>query len=1119
MAIAGPPHPGDREEATVSNLSSIRQGGSIPDPRLPGSLPEPASPAEADLGLPAATDLPAEPKERGLFDHIGDVFVGGGQAIGDMVSGVVTAITHPIQTVQGIGHVLTHPGDLVSAIVNPYQQAMAEGRPGVALGRGIVEIGSLFIGAGEVGAAAKGLGSAARGAVGGLKGAGQAGRVAELSARGAEVSTRLATQAANATSKAGALRAAGALSEAAKLEQLGRILDRSAKLAATGGEAGAARAMRYATAAANAKNVALVGADGAKVMTSTLGLLEHSDAILAGAAGAAGAGTAIAAGGKAGGAGSRVGDIIRRVGDTPLKDIPKAIGEVATYPFRVIGRAGEGVGKIIRDGARNIGNGMRHIGDVPIRRAWEVPAEAVRRSIQGAGEFLGRLPDMTLGEIATLPLKGGLLKPALALSSLGRLEGVRDLPADDGLAADKYGILQTPENLEAFRKEVASYAENAIGPDAGSPEDVKELQGLLRQLGYDVEPSGTFDETTSLAVIDFKQKNGITQSYKLASGKPAINEYVDEQTAKAMLEAARDKAGPAADPANLPEVTAADVNSRLDALEKALDAAGKSTTPEDKAKTREALDTEAEAALIALSAFAAANPESREKVQAQMEDIGKALGEAGYTEKELADLVSRSKAKLDEQIARKAEERGADEATPEEGPASSPVTGKEVNASLDGLEKALVAHGEAKTEDEKLEARKQLEEAASDALTKLTRYGLAHPDAKQDVEEQMSEIARSLSEQGISDTDVQAIVKKAQAAGADTPSPRPATELDKGIAKLADGILGLREAKSPEARQEAEKALLADLEQLVKDGRTAASELEKPQAEAIDKKILAAGDTLIQAGLPRAEVERILAAKGGDEGTAPAESPAPARPASPAVPANQNRTPPTSAAPAPAIPAPGGGSTGSAAPRTVAVASGDSLSRIAQRELGDANRWREIYDLNKEVIGNNPNLIFPGQKLQLPGQQPAAAPARTPAAPAQPAAGPAQAEPMAEGEIARLLQERRLLGTQVNARLFTAEIESYRKTQALGPDTTDAEALKRLQTLLGAAGFQTPATGTFDEATARALVEAARKAAEAAKDGATQPTASTGQPPAEAGQPTTAPAAPTTTTPETQPAG
>lgn len=160
---------------------------------------------------------------------------------------------------------------------------------------------------------------------------------------------------------------------------------------------------------------------------------------------------------------------------------------------------------------------------------------------------------------------------------------------------------------------------------------------------------------------------------------------------------------------------------------------------------------------------------------------------------------------------------------------------------------------------------------------------------------------------------------------------------------------------------------------------------------------------------------------------------------------------------------------------------------------------------------------------------------------------------MAEGEIARLLQERRLLGTQVNARLFTAEIESYRKTQALGPDTTDAEALKRLQTLLGAAGFQTPATGTFDEATAnaviafklregihqtyrnadgtfavneyvdeataRALVEAARKAAEASKDGATQPTASTGQPPAEAGQPTTAPAAPTTTTPETPPAG
>jgi nucleoid-associated protein YgaU len=48
------------------------------------------------------------------------------------------------------------------------------------------------------------------------------------------------------------------------------------------------------------------------------------------------------------------------------------------------------------------------------------------------------------------------------------------------------------------------------------------------------------------------------------------------------------------------------------------------------------------------------------------------------------------------------------------------------------------------------------------------------------------------------------------------------------------------------------------------------------------------------------------------------------------------------------------------------VVSGDSLWKIAQRELGNGDRWREIYEKNKSVIGPNPNLIKPGQKLVLP---------------------------------------------------------------------------------------------------------------------------------------------------------
>jgi nucleoid-associated protein YgaU len=52
--------------------------------------------------------------------------------------------------------------------------------------------------------------------------------------------------------------------------------------------------------------------------------------------------------------------------------------------------------------------------------------------------------------------------------------------------------------------------------------------------------------------------------------------------------------------------------------------------------------------------------------------------------------------------------------------------------------------------------------------------------------------------------------------------------------------------------------------------------------------------------------------------------------------------------------------------RTYTVDSGDNLSAIAKQELGDANRWREIYELNKDVIGGNPDLIQPGMELKLP---------------------------------------------------------------------------------------------------------------------------------------------------------
>ena len=52
-------------------------------------------------------------------------------------------------------------------------------------------------------------------------------------------------------------------------------------------------------------------------------------------------------------------------------------------------------------------------------------------------------------------------------------------------------------------------------------------------------------------------------------------------------------------------------------------------------------------------------------------------------------------------------------------------------------------------------------------------------------------------------------------------------------------------------------------------------------------------------------------------------------------------------------------------PRTITVQAGDSLSKIAKRELGDANKWHAIFEANRDKI-TNPDLIHPGQVLTLP---------------------------------------------------------------------------------------------------------------------------------------------------------
>lgn len=48
------------------------------------------------------------------------------------------------------------------------------------------------------------------------------------------------------------------------------------------------------------------------------------------------------------------------------------------------------------------------------------------------------------------------------------------------------------------------------------------------------------------------------------------------------------------------------------------------------------------------------------------------------------------------------------------------------------------------------------------------------------------------------------------------------------------------------------------------------------------------------------------------------------------------------------------------------VKDGESLFIIAEREYGSKDEWVVLYDANKEVIGENPHMIFPGQMIVIP---------------------------------------------------------------------------------------------------------------------------------------------------------
>lgn len=149
------------------------------------------------------------------------------------------------------------------------------------------------------------------------------------------------------------------------------------------------------------------------------------------------------------------------------------------------------------------------------------------------------------------------------------------------------------------------------------------------------------------------------------------------------------------------------------------------------------------------------------------------------------------------------------------------------------------------------------------------------------------------------------------------------------------------------------------------------------------------------------------------------------------------------------------------------VQTGDYLWKIAKEKLGDAKRWPEIYELNKDAIGSNPNLIYPGLVLKMPGDKkdtttppttdtpPANTNPTTPTTPAPttpttpPATPPAQtgdttdvpaAAPsnrnISDADVARIAQEFGLAPDKANVASFLDEMDSYEganKGKVFGP--------------------------------------------------------------------------------------
>lgn len=490
----------------------------------PRTAPLPATDLPASMQAPAPTEAP-KPK-RGLLGHLADVFVGGGEALFDMGKGLLTMVTHPIQTLKGIGTItaklVTNPKEGLSmighAFVEPYMEAMREGRPGKALGRGIVEIGSLFVGPTEVVNAAKGISNFFKG--------------------GAKAQAAIAKASSTVAVTGGAIVDASmfGIKSADHLESAARIAQRIG--------ADPAKAAKYANSLSKLSESYLQRASQ----------LEHAAKIAASADDAAKLGVAAQ---NASAYASRVAQAstLAAKGEIAAAQALFKVGPEAAKILRPVTQAANELSKaaqVIQELSplAHAGSQLTRMeqsarGAALADEATTATKLAAGGGVKASAHAAAILPSAdNLAQLATRVSKTSpfmMLTTGMA-ATMGRL---KELPTEsgEGLTAEKaaaiaakYRLDPELENVRGFLAEVAGYQESAVGPDAGTPEQVRQVQAALRVAGYDVETSGTFDEATSLAVIDFKYKNGLHQGYRLEDGVAAVNEYMDPASAKALFD-------------------------------------------------------------------------------------------------------------------------------------------------------------------------------------------------------------------------------------------------------------------------------------------------------------------------------------------------------------------------------------------------------------------------------------------------------------------------------------------------------------------------------------------------------------------------------------------------------